>query len=103
MILFFGLPWCLKWYRIFLQYRRSGFYPWVGKIPGEGNGYLLQYSCLENPMDRGAWTEGYRPCGYKELNMTKHFIFISQMDVAALVVPTLLDSACTHLAGNSLF
>ena len=23
--------------------------------PGEGNGYLLQYSCLENPMDRGVW------------------------------------------------
>ena len=23
--------------------------------PGEGNGNLLQYSCLENPMDRGAW------------------------------------------------
>ena len=27
----------------------------VGKIPGEGNGNPLQYSCLENPMDRGAW------------------------------------------------
>ena len=26
-----------------------------GKIPGEGNGNPLQYSCLENPMDRGAW------------------------------------------------
>ena len=26
-----------------------------GRSPGEGNGYLLQYSCLENPMDRGAW------------------------------------------------
>jgi len=26
-----------------------------GLIPGEGNGYPLQYSCLENPMDRGAW------------------------------------------------
>jgi len=24
-------------------------------FPGEGNGYPLQYSCLENPMDRGAW------------------------------------------------
>ena len=24
-------------------------------IPGEGNGNPLQYSCLENPMDRGAW------------------------------------------------
>ena len=26
-----------------------------GRFPGEGNGYPLQYSCLENPMDRGAW------------------------------------------------
>ena len=26
-----------------------------GRSPGEGNGYPLQYSCLENPMDRGAW------------------------------------------------
>ena len=26
-----------------------------GTSPGEGNGYLLQYSCLENSMDRGAW------------------------------------------------
>ena len=25
------------------------------KIPGEGNGNPLQYSCLENPLDRGAW------------------------------------------------
>ena len=28
---------------------------WVGKSRGEGNGKALQYSCLENPMDRGAW------------------------------------------------
>ena len=27
----------------------------LGLIPGEGNGYSFQYSCLENPMDRGAW------------------------------------------------
>ena len=26
-----------------------------GKAPGGGNGYSVQYSCLENPMDRGAW------------------------------------------------
>ena len=26
-----------------------------GRFPGEGNNYPLQYSCLENPMDRGAW------------------------------------------------
>ena len=32
-----------------------GSIPRSGRSPGEGNGNLLQYSCLENPMDRGAW------------------------------------------------
>ena len=27
----------------------------LGRCPGEGNGNPLQYSCLENPMNRGAW------------------------------------------------
>ena len=35
--------------------KRCGFDPWVGKIPGGGYGNPLQYSCLESPMDRGAW------------------------------------------------
>ena len=29
--------------------------PGLGRSPGEGNGKSLQYSCLENPMDGGAW------------------------------------------------
>ena len=32
-----------------------GLIPQLGRPPGEGNGNPLQYSCLENPMDRGAW------------------------------------------------
>ena len=32
-----------------------GLIPMLGGSSGEGNGYPLQYSCLENPMDRGAW------------------------------------------------
>ena len=32
-----------------------GSVPGSGRSPGEGNGNPLQYSCLENPMDRGAW------------------------------------------------
>ena len=32
-----------------------GLTPGSGRSPGEGNDYLLQYSCLENFMDRGAW------------------------------------------------
>ena len=35
--------------------RNSGSIPGPGRSPGEGNGNPLQYSCLENPMDRGAW------------------------------------------------
>ena len=35
--------------------RDAGSIPWLGRCPGEGNGNPLQYSCLGNPMDRGAW------------------------------------------------
>ena len=35
--------------------QETGFDLWFGKIPGDGNGYPLQYSCLENSTDRGAW------------------------------------------------
>ena len=34
---------------------QSWFGPWVGKIPGEGHGSRLQHSCLEKPVNRGAW------------------------------------------------
>ena len=35
--------------------RDTGLIPEWGRCPGEGNGIPLQYSCLENSMDRGAW------------------------------------------------
>ena len=42
------------------QCGRPGFHPWVGKIPREGNGNPLRYSCLENSMDGGArWVTVY--------------------------------------------
>ena len=34
--------------------RDGRFDPWVGRSPGEGSGNPLQYSCLENLMDRGS-------------------------------------------------
>ena len=33
----------------------EGLIPGLGRFPGGGHGNPLQYSCLENPMDRGAW------------------------------------------------
>ena len=35
--------------------RDEGSSPWSERSPGGGHGNPLQYSCLENPMDRGAW------------------------------------------------
>ena len=35
--------------------RYLGLIPRFGRVPGGGNGNPLQYSCLENPVDRGAW------------------------------------------------
>ena len=35
--------------------RDMGSIPWLGRFPVKGNGNPLQYSCLENPMNRGAW------------------------------------------------
>ena len=35
--------------------RDAGLIPGSGRSPGEGHGTPLQYSCLEDPMDRGAW------------------------------------------------
>ena len=45
-----------------------GSIPESGRSPGEVNGYPLQYSCLENPMDRGAWQTPRR----KESDITEH-------------------------------
>ena len=44
--------------------------PGLGSSPGEGNGYPLQHSCLENSRDRGAWRAPVHG-GHKELDMTE--------------------------------
>ena len=53
-----------------------GSIPGLGRFPGEGNGNPLQHSCLENPMDRGAWWAAIRG-GRTESDMTERFHFLS--------------------------
>ena len=46
--------------------RDSGLILGLGRSPGKGSGKPLQYSCLENSMDRGDWV-GYNPWGHKRV------------------------------------
>ena len=50
-----GLPSWLDSKESLCSAGNPGLVPELGRSPGEGNGNRLQYSCLENPMDRGAW------------------------------------------------
>ena len=51
--------------------RSLKFNPWIRKIPWRRKRNPIQYSCLENPKDRGAW-RGYNPPGLKESDTTEH-------------------------------
>ena len=50
--------------------RVAGSIPGWGRSPGEGNGNPLQYSCLENSMDRGDWW-GYSPWHHRGSDTTE--------------------------------
>ena len=50
-----------------------GSIPELGRSPGDGNGYPLQYSCLENSMDRGDWQATVHEL--KEFDMTERPTF----------------------------
>ena len=50
-----GFPWWLAVKNLPASAGNSCLIPESGRSPGEGNGNRLQYSCLANPKDRGAW------------------------------------------------
>ena len=49
-----------------------GLIPGLKRSPGGGNDNPLQYSCLENPIDRGAWWATYSPWGHKESDRSEY-------------------------------
>ena len=63
--------WWLSQWRIWLQWGRPGFNPWVGKIPWRKAWQPLQYSCLENPCGYRSLA-GYSPWDHKESDTTEH-------------------------------
>ena len=63
---FWGLPWWLRWWRIHLQHRRPGFYPWVQKVPWRMEWLPTPEFLPGESKDRG-WT----PQGLKESDTTE--------------------------------
>ena len=54
------------------RHRRHGSIPESGRYPGGGHDNPLQYSCLENPLDRGAWQGNHRVAESDTTEATKH-------------------------------
>ena len=65
--------------------------PGSGRSPAGGNGYPLQYSCLENPKERGAW-QG--PWGCKQLDLTERL---------SIYTHTMLHRKKKYIASESHF
>ena len=64
-----GLPWCLSGQESTCQAGDVGSVSGSGRPPAEENGNPVQYSCLKNPMERGAWQATVHGVA-KELDMT---------------------------------
>ena len=78
-----------------------GSIPGSGRSPGEGNGNPLQYSCLENPMEEGAWWATVHRVA-KSRTRLSYFtsIFIKQLQCAPGIIHTLslsLSCSLSHL------
>ena len=57
-----------------------GSIPGLGRSPGEGNGNPLQYSCLENPMDGGAWWATVRGVAKRRTRLSDSTLAASQLE-----------------------
>ena len=85
--------------------RDCGFDPWVGKIPWSRKCNPLLYSCLENPMDRGAWWATVHGVAKSQTWLSMHHLLHLQ---TLWPVPMLIPSAelcccCWSLAKSCLF
>ena len=91
--------------------KRHRFDPWVGKIPcrrkpGEENVNPFQYSCLENPTDRGAWWAIVRGVAKSQTGLRTYSLRLSWkvtiLRVCAQLCPTFYDPVACCLPGSSV-
>ena len=74
-----------------------GLIPGSGRSPGGGNGNPLQYSCLENPMDRGAWQAPQGPAGH-----LKALCLLLKSKVNSEILKAIAPGDITRLRGSHM-
>ena len=83
----------------------TGLIPGLARLPRGGHGNPLQNSCLENPMDRGAW-QGYSPWGHKESDRTEHALTMTVILLNRILAIVLLRKfrypSASMMNGNSM-
>ena len=83
----------------------TGSIPGLARLPRGGHGNPLQNSCLENPMDRGAW-QGYSPWGHKESDRTEHALTMTVILLNRILAIVLLRKfrypSASMMNGNSM-
>ena len=77
-----------------------GLIPGPGRSPGEGNGNPLQYCCLENPMDRGAWQATVHGVAKSRTRLSDFTSLHTLTSVFIISVPLItLPFICSSLSG----
>ena len=82
--------------------RRCGFHPWVKKIPWRRKWQHIQYPCLDNPMDRGAWwaiVHGVTKSWTGPSDSTHMQYFTACVYYICLSIRLWMDTGCFHLLG----
>ena len=67
-----GLPGSSKGKKCACNAGHLGLIPWWERSPGEGNDNPFWYSCLENPMDRGAWRAAVHGVAESQTGLSAH-------------------------------
>ena len=76
-----------------------GSIPSLGRSPGEGNGNPLQYSCLENSMDGGAWWTTVHGVAKSRTRLSDFTTFTMPVSSTRVCVCVLVTQSCLTLCG----
>ena len=75
--------------------------PGLGRVPGEGNGSPLQYSCLGNPMDRGAWQVTVHGVPKNRTPLSMHTLLLMDQGLSRHQIGSLELTLCTPSSVSS--